>query len=124
MIIFRVLRSIAQTLSTKYYMYIPISFVQFTFVYVCVLDVCRPLCYGHLNVRVHLSSFPVFSWVCVARSFVFCVAFCRSLFVLRLVIVLSVLFSTPVNVEYVSLIKINYDCAFLILFVASVKKLS
>jgi hypothetical protein len=30
----------------------------------------------------HMSSPPVFSEVCVARSFVFCVMFCRSLFVL------------------------------------------
>ena len=41
----------------------------------------------------HLSSSPVFSEVHVTRSLVFCVVFCRSLFVL-LAIVLSVLWFT------------------------------
>ena len=35
-----------------------------------------------LSLPEHMSSPPVFSEVCVARSFVFCVMFCRSLFVL------------------------------------------
>ena len=35
-----------------------------------------------LSLPEHLSSPLVFSWVCVARSSVFCVMFCRSLFLL------------------------------------------
>ena len=47
-----------------------------------------------LNIPEHLSSHPplVVSGVCVARSLVFCVMFCRSLFVLFLLaVVLSIL---------------------------------
>ena len=43
-----------------------------------------------LSIPEHMSSPPVLSWVCVTRSLVLCVMFCRSLFVL-LTIVLSVL---------------------------------
>ena len=55
-----------------------------------------------LTIRKHLKSHPVFSGVRVTWSSVFCVLFCRSLFVLMscffMAIVLSVLlpFSTPV----------------------------
>jgi hypothetical protein len=34
-----------------------------------------------LTLPEHMTSPPVFSWVHVDRSFVFCVVFCRSLFV-------------------------------------------
>jgi hypothetical protein len=48
-----------------------------------------------LTLPEHLSSPPVFSGVCVAWSLVFCVVFCRSLFVLFLLaILLSVLVFT------------------------------
>ena len=49
----------------------------------------------------HLSSLPVFSGVRVARSLVFCVMFCWSLFVFfRLAIVLSVLLFTAFDYPF------------------------
>jgi len=52
----------------------------------------------------HLSSHPVFSGVHVARSLVFCLVFCRSLFVrfglFLLAIVLSILQFTTFNFSF------------------------
>ena len=58
----------------------------------------------------HLSSHPVFSGVRVARSLVFCVVFCRSLFVLLsffpLLIVLSLLLRLTGS-DYLPLVSSN-----------------
>ena len=54
-----------------------------------------------LTLPEHLSSPPVFSGVCVAWSLVFCVVFCRSLFVLFLLtILLSVLVFTDSHYHF------------------------
>ena len=42
---------------------------------------------------VHPSSTPVFSGVCVARSFVFCVMFCRPLFLILVPLLLAIILS-------------------------------
>ena len=56
-----------------------------------------------LTLPKHLTSPPVFSGVCVAQSLVFCVVFCRSLFVLFLLtIVFSVLQFTDSDYPLVS----------------------
>ena len=56
-----------------------------------------------LNLPEHLTSPPVFSGVCVPQSLVFCVVFCRSLFVLFLLtIVFSVLRFTDSDYPLVS----------------------
>jgi len=53
------------------------------------------------NLSDHLSSPPVFSGVRVARSLVFCVVFCKSLFILFLLaIVLSVLITRITDSGY------------------------
>ena len=51
-----------------------------------------------LTLVMHLTSFLVFSGVCVARSLVFCVVLCRSLFLICSLCCLSFnlpLFNTP-----------------------------
>ena len=67
--------------------------IFFSFILLTGFDaiVTRRLPHVEHNLRVHLSLPPIFSGVRVARSLVFCVMFCLSLFVLfMLVIVLSV----------------------------------
>ena len=66
-----------------------VFFVLFVFILCLVPNVT---CVSVLTLPEHMSSPPLFNLICVARSLVFCVVFCRSLFVLFFwVIMLSVL---------------------------------
>ena len=58
-----------------------------------------------------IASSPIFRWVCVARSLVFCVVFCRSLFVLFLLaIMLSFLLELQILITSLVSSNSSYIC--------------
>jgi hypothetical protein len=76
-----------------------------------------------LTLPEHMNSPPVFSGVRVARSLVFCVVFCRSLFVLFLLaIVLSIHRCTNYDYPF-GIFKLFSKLSFLVIFVRSIIKL-
>ena len=64
-----------------------------------------------LTLLEHLSSFPIFKGVCVTRSLVFCVMFCRSLFVLLSFYFLSLYcLSSDLQILITPLVTSNSSC--------------
>jgi len=64
---------------------LPVPFLIHDIIWFVIIRVTRRVSLVEqelLTLLVHLSSPPVFSVVCVARSLVLCVVFCRLLFVL------------------------------------------